>query len=129
MFHSPTWITCRLGRRFGATSLLVFLSLVLAGCSASETAMMDKMDTPLRQKLISSGSTDSNELLSVIVRCSHTITEADASLMRQTGVALGSISGDICTARGFPEQIKKLSALDVVRSLELSTPNQPSNVH
>ena len=88
--------------------------------------MSQKMDAPLRQRLATMQNADSTYVLSVFVRCSGPISNADATAMKATGASISSIAGDICTARGLPAQLYDLALLDFVQKIELDTQNLPS---
>lgn len=88
--------------------------------------MSQKMDAPLRQRLAKMQAADSTYVLSVFVRCSRPISDADATAMKETGANISSIVGDICTARGLPAQLHDLALLAFVQKIELDTQNLPS---
>jgi hypothetical protein len=98
-------------------SVLSFMSFT--GCSSSNDYKPEKMDTALRQKLDSLEKENSDISVNLLGKCNTAINSDIENELMSTGITLQSTAGDIFTARGDYKSIKKVSALDIVTSLEL----------
>jgi hypothetical protein len=99
--------------------LIITLLISLSGCSSSQEGSLDKMDTALRQKLSKVEKENPDELIQFIGKSSSEISPAVNVDISSTGVQTESIIGNIFTASGNAESIKKLSLKDFITSLEL----------
>ena len=101
-------------------TVLVLIFIIL-GCSKSNYESESKMDTQLKQKLIAFESEDNSEAIKIFGKCSKAITEEMKILLEETGLQVESTIGEIFTASGTSEQIRKASSIDIVTQLSLST--------
>ncbi len=98
--------------------LLAGISILLSGCSSSNELIEKKFDTALKQKI--QDINKSSEEISVIGKCNKEITTEMKKVLGNSGAMIGTITGDLFTASGNTEKIKKLAEIDFVISLELS---------
>lgn len=117
-------------------SAFLFLSLLgMGACTNSESALTDsqreKLD-PALQRLVEGGdptmdrystseSDDGTTVYSVILRSD------DPSALREAGLPINSVRGDIVTARLTVSQIREAARLDAVRRIENPSQMSPTS--
>jgi hypothetical protein len=101
-------------------SLLAGIPLLTVSCSSSAEYIPEKMDTPLQQKLRQLETENSEYVIQFNGKADKSISDEMKLEIEKTGVLTESIIGNIFTASGNTESIKKLSMLDFVVYLELA---------
>lgn len=105
--------------------LLLFLTVILfsmniINCSSSNGYKPEKMDAALQQKINSPDGENSEAAISFMGKCSSRINSAMEERIRSTGVKVESIVDKIFTATGKAGDVKKVSLIEYVVSLELA---------
>ncbi|MEJ2636479.1 MAG: hypothetical protein P8184_14450 [Calditrichia bacterium] len=109
-------------------------ALLMTDCSPKSRLTPEakaKLD-PSLQKLLMTGKGDPNHygintlpdgsrVYSVIIRTN------DPEALRKAGIKVGSVFGDVVTARLTIKELRKVAEMPAVRSIENSTKNYPSN--
>lgn len=94
--------------------------LLLNGCAASAEYNSSKMDTSLNQKITSLEKEDSDTIINFTGKTRGSINDQMKSELEGTGINIETAVGDIFTANGDVESVKKVSLLDFVVYLELA---------
>jgi hypothetical protein len=106
-------------------SLLTLTFSLLFGCIAQPMVDTDhKLDSALRLAIMQSGARDTEATaeFSVFVR---TQGEADREVLTEAGLKVQTIAGDIATAVGTAEAIRRATALGAVLHVSLSGTDYP----
>lgn len=93
--------------------------LLLNGCAASAEYNPSKMDTSLNQKITSLEKENPDSVIQFTGKTSENIDEQMKSELEGTGIIVETTAGDIFTAYGDINSIKKVSMIDFIVSLEL----------
>lgn len=107
-------------RRMACLVLCLLAPIVLAACGSSTAEGEHKLDPLLRQKLDRMEETDASDSIGVTGKWSTAISDGDRSEIGKTGVRVMTVSGAIFTATGTWKQIRDLSSLEPLLSLELA---------
>ncbi|MBN2366850.1 MAG: hypothetical protein EH225_13470 [Calditrichaeota bacterium] len=107
--------------------LLIFsLLLSLVGCSTtSKNAEIQKFDTPLNQKISEVEKAKSQERIAVFGKCSDGISGEMKIRMESTGVTVHTITGDIFTGEGTPEELRSLAEIEFINQIHLAARSKP----
>ncbi|GAB4369811.1 MAG: hypothetical protein Kow0042_11700 [Calditrichia bacterium] len=105
-------------------AILIF-SVLFINCASTHRVENQKFDAPLKQKLAEIEKQESGEVVQVFVKCSRSIDEDMRSALEKTGVTVESVLGDVFTGSGSAKQIRRLSKLDFVTQINLSTTSKP----
>lgn len=105
--------------------LLLFLTVILfsmniINCSSSNSFKPEKMDAALQQKINSPDGDNSGESIKFMGKCSSRINSAMEERIRSAGVNVESIIDNIFTATGKAGDVKKVSLIEYIVSLELA---------
>jgi hypothetical protein len=100
--------------------LCLLAPVVFTACGSSSADGEHKLDPLLRQKLDRMEETDASESIGVTGKWSTAISDGDRSEIGKTGVRVMTVAGAIFTATGTWKQIRDLSALEPLLSLELA---------
>lgn len=107
------------------TSLFpIIIGLLLFSCS-SNNFDESKMDIQLRQKINSVEEKSPDTTINFLGKCSSTINHEMKSEIENLGIEIQTIIGEIFTASGNAVQIKELTRLEYIVSLELSVERKP----
>jgi hypothetical protein len=90
-----------------------------------ESESLQKCDRGLRQKLEDPGQTDDSDMIEIIGRCKAPITNEDLQKLCDTGVAVGTATGEVFTASGTASEIRKLASIDFIKTLRLPQQTKP----
>ena len=104
--------------------VLLLLFSIVGGCSQALSEGENKMDSPLMQKITSLEKENQNESFKIFGKCSEEITEKFKMTIEETGLEVESTIGDIFTASGTTDQIRKTAKLKFVTQLSLSTKSE-----
>ena len=116
----------------GLRACLLFLAVAIAACGGSEQALtkgeLEKLDPSLRRLV--QGSTPQREIPSTTrpdgtVAYAVFIRTTDAERVREAGIPINSMSGNILTARLSTSELRKAVRLDAVTSIESSGEASP----
>ncbi len=92
--------------------------LSLSGCNSGYD--YSKFDSPLSEKFREIERSGKEEQIQFFINTSLPPNDEMKKQITNTGVTIETVIGNIITARGYRNQIGKLSQLDFVRRLELS---------
>jgi len=109
---------------YNSIIFLFTISLLMLSCS-SNNIDEEKMDSLLRQKVNSLHNESSSERTDFIGKCSTPIDQEVRTEIENLGIEIQTIIGDIFTASGKADQIKELTRLEYIVSLELSVERKP----
>ncbi len=101
-------------------ALFLIIPLMILGCSASSEYKSEKMDAPLLQRIHQLEKEDPNAVLQFAGKTNTPINDEMKKEIKSIGITTESIIGDIFTASGNVESIKKASLLDFVVYLEIA---------
>ena len=105
--------------------VLLFLAL-MAGCRRDQRAAIEsKCDASLRQIAQQLASTAPDSLLDVMGQATASLDDARKQKLSSAGAQLGTVTGDLFTARVAVKKLGSVAVLDFVKSLALSQTNQP----
>ena len=93
--------------------------IFITGCSSSAESSPSKMDASLNQKILSVEKEDPTMLIQFTGKTNRGIDEQMKKELKSTGINIETVVGDIFTARGTSDSIKKTSLLDFIVYLEL----------
>ncbi len=94
--------------------------LLISGCAASAEYNPSKMDTSLNQKVRGLEKEDPGAMIQFTGKTSGSIDAQMRSELEATGINIETAAGDIFTASGNVESVKKVSLLSFVVYLELA---------
>lgn len=94
-------------------------ALLLNGCAASAEYNSSKMDTSLNQKITQLEKENPDSIIQFTGKTSENISDQMKSEIEETGIKVETTAGDIFTANGDINSVKKVSMLDFVVYLEL----------
>jgi hypothetical protein len=106
-------------------TMLIMAGIIMSCGSEKATLMESKLEPSLRQMLSSPDASKSAEMLMIFGKCTKTIDAGMREQLLDAGATVETVTGDIFTARVFPEAIAKLSSLEFVRQLQLSHSSNP----
>lgn len=109
---------------YNSIIFLFTISLLMLSCS-SNNIDEEKMDSLLRQKVNSLQKESSSERTDFIGKCSIPINQEIRTEIENLGIEIQTIIDDIFTASGKADQIKELTRLEYIVSLELSVERKP----
>lgn len=98
--------------------LFVFL-IVFSSCECTRNnanGVTEKLDVRLRKKV----ETEDQEEVSFFIECNTEISDDLREEIENTGVVLETITGNLSTARGWPNQIKALAERDFIVRLRMA---------
>ena len=123
---SPRRIPLARGAALLGALLMITVVIGNAGCRKEEReAFEKKCDAPLRLRVEQLASTAPDSLLDVLGRTSGAIDDARRSKLEKAGARLGSVNGDMFTARIPVKRVAGVAVLDFVVSLALSQTREP----
>lgn len=100
--------------------LVAAIPILIVSCSSSSEYKPEKMDTPLQQKIRELDKDNTNTIIQFTGKTSMPINDEMKTKLKSTGITIESIIGDIFTASGTTESIKKVTMYDFVVYLELA---------
>jgi hypothetical protein len=100
--------------------LVTAIPILIVGCSSSSEYKPEKMDTPLQQKIRELDNGNTYTIIQFAGKTSMPINDEMTTKLKSTGLTIESIIGDIFTASGTTESIKKVTMYDFVVYLELA---------
>lgn len=99
---------------------IVLCVALLWSCNSASRQIDAKLDAPLRKELSAREEGDRGEPIRVIGKCQRAIDAEIRRAVEKTGVSVETVTGDIFTASGSPEQVRTLAQLEIVTHLQLS---------
>jgi hypothetical protein len=104
--------------------LIFFISfevlLLFNACASSAEYNPTKMDTSLNQKITYLERAAPDSVIRFIGKTNNNIDDQMKTELKNTGISIETVAGDIFTANGKVENIKKVSILEFIKSLELA---------
>lgn len=101
-------------------STILFFGLLITGCSSSAGYLPDKMDTPLKQKILMHEKNNIEESIRFNCRTSMPLTDNQKDQIKGAGIKVESTIGEFFTGSGKAGSIKELTLFDFVVYLELA---------
>lgn len=101
-------------------ALFLIIPLMILGCSASSECLSEKMDAPLQQRIHQLEKEDPDAILQFTGKTNTPINDEMKTKFKSIGITTESIIGDLFTASGNVESIKKASLLDFVVYMEIA---------
>jgi len=100
--------------------ILTFIggTLLLNACAASAGYNKAKMDTELNQKITRLEKENPDSIIQFTGKTKGEINDQMKAQLEETGVTVETVAGDIFTANGGTESIKKVTLLEFVVYLE-----------
>ena len=105
---------------FSFAVVFLIVPLMIFGCSSSSEFKAEKMDSPLQQKIRQLEKESPDAAIQFTGKTNAPITDEMKTKLQSTGLKTESIIGDIFTASGTVESIKKASMLDFVVYMEIA---------
>lgn len=99
--------------------LIAGFSILNLRCSSAEY-IPEKLESSLHLQIRNNESDHSNTVIQFMGKASSNINEEMKSKLEVTGISVESVIGDIFTASGNAEGIKKTTLIDFVVFLELA---------
>ncbi len=104
--------------------LLFFLiASVLAGCSSKDFVGSPKFETALNIKLKKMIKDNDESPLGVIMMSDKKLKSSKRKELENTGIKIGSETGNIITATGTPDAIIKAGELEFIKQIQLAKTN------
>jgi len=109
--------------------LFLLSALLLGGCTDQERQALEaKCDAPLRERVTTLVQSGHSDVLDVLGKTAGPIDDARRSKLTGAGADLGTVTGDLFTARIPASAVARVAAIDFVTSLQLAQirdPQQP----
>jgi hypothetical protein len=110
-------------------AILVFVLAIAAfacGCRDGDMkAIESKCDAPLRQRAEDMARADESGPIEVLGRADGPIDEPRRLKLAKAGAEVGTVTGDLFTARIPVRKLGEVARLDFVKSLQLSQEREP----
>ncbi len=106
--------------------LFLLSALVLGGCTDQERKAFEaKCDAPLRARVTALAESGQSDVLDVLGKTAGPIDDARRSKLTGAGAELGTVTGELFTARIPAAAIARVAAIDFVTSLQLAQIRDP----
>ena len=101
-------------------------ALVLGGCTDQERkAFESKCDAPLRDRVTTVLQAGQDDVLDVLGKTAGPIDDSRRVRLAGAGAELGTVTGELFTARVSAASVARVAAIDFVTSLQLSQVREP----
>jgi len=103
--------------------LIVLIASVIAGCSSKDFVGSPKFESALNIKLKKMIKENDDSPIGIIMLTKEKLNSSERTELKNTGVKIGSETGNIITATGTPEAVIKAGELEIVTQIQLAKTN------
>ena len=103
--------------------VLLFIAAIFVKCSSKDFEGSSKFESALNMKLREMLSANKSGEIGIILKVKDSLKTSQKKMLEETGITLGSVTGNIFTATGTPKEIIKLDDLDFVTQVQLAKRN------
>ena len=103
--------------------LIVLVLSIITGCSSDDFVGSPKFESALNLKLKKMINENNENSIGIILLSEKEPGTAELSKLEDTGLKIGSVTGNIITATGTPKSIIKAGKFSFVKQIQLAKNN------